>query len=342
MSDESNPSQPKTAQPAKEWKVYTKFGDAGYTMLYGKVKVPKDSPRVWVYGTLDEATSAMGVARATTQYDDIVGDIVDVQGELIGVMGELATAPGVQPPGPPLEESQVSRLEKLIDHYEEERIPTRHFIRPGNSLAGAQLDLARTIVRRAERLLIALSKEEEVNPVMLRYLNRLSDFLYVLARIDEQREIRKRVMSAFESAEKPVLPPGGKSVLDLATCNRLVDAGISRAREIGVPMVLAIVDASGNLVELRRMDDALVVSISLAPNKAWTAAAVRLPTHEIAKASQPGESLYGIDTNLPNFTLVGGGFPLRVGGVVVGAVGVSGGSVEQDIDVAQAMVAALS
>jgi uncharacterized protein GlcG (DUF336 family) len=88
------------------------------------------------------------------------------------------------------------------------------------------------------------------------------------------------------------------------------------------------------------MDNALIVSISLAPNKAYTAATVRLPTQELARLSQPEAPLYGIATNVPNLTLIGGGIPLQQNGRVIGAVGVSGGSVEQDIEVAQAMVAA--
>ena len=129
--------------------------------------------------------------------------------------------------------------------------------------------------------------------------------------------------------------------LCLSDCDRMIEAGIRRANEVGVPMVLSVVDAGGHVMETRRMDDALVVSIALAPHKAYTAATVRMPTQDLARVSQPGESLYGIDVNIPNLTLVGGGLPLRQDGRVVGAVGVSGGSVEQDVDVAQAMVHAL-
>jgi len=128
--------------------------------------------------------------------------------------------------------------------------------------------------------------------------------------------------------------------LTLQECDRLVAAGMQKAQEIGVPMVLAVVDQNGDVIETRRMDDALIISVTLAPHKAYTAATVRLPTHELAQAAQPGQSLYGIDVNLPKITLVGGGLPLKKDGKVVGAVGVSGGSVEQDVAVAQAMVAA--
>ena len=127
--------------------------------------------------------------------------------------------------------------------------------------------------------------------------------------------------------------------LTLQDSNRMVEAGMKRAQEIGVPMVLSVVDQNGDVIESRRMDDALVISVTLAPHKAYTAATVRVPTHVLAEVGQPGGSLYGIDVNLPKVTLVGGGFPLKKDGKVVGAVGVSGGSVAEDIAVAEAMVA---
>ncbi len=330
------------AAPQRQYRIYTKFGDAGQTMLLGKVKVWKDDPRIEVYGTLDEATSALGLARATTRYNDICRDVLDLQGELIGVMTELATPPEVTPVIPPLVEAQVERLERRIDAYEEERIQTRAFVRPGGSPASASLDLARAMVRRAERGLVTLSRQTNVNPALLRYLNRLSDLLYVMARVDEQREIKRLVQRTLASAQEGVsnTQMNAQTGLSLTICDRLIEAGIRRAEEIGVPMVLAVVDASGQLLELRRMDNALLVSVSLAPNKAYTAAVARMPTADLARLAQPGESLYGIDVNLPHLTLLGGGIPIVVNGTVVGAVGASGGAIDQDITVAQAMVEA--
>lgn len=126
--------------------------------------------------------------------------------------------------------------------------------------------------------------------------------------------------------------------LTLTECDRIIQAGIQKAEAIGVPMVLSIVDQNGDVIETRRMDAALIVSITLASHKAYTAAVARMPTAELAKLSQPGQPLFGIEASLPQVTLVGGGIPLIKNGKVVGAVGVSGGSVEQDITVAQAMV----
>lgn len=325
-------------------RIYTRGGDAGETSLLAGGRVAKDDPRVNVYGTLDEATSAMGMARATTDSDDICAVIIELQGELINVMAEVAARPTPEKPAkfkiPQVEQAQVDRLETKLDHYLAEQFPQTGFVRPGISLPASALDVARATVRRAERFLVSLSRTEDVNPVLVKYINRLSDLLYVLARVEEQREIERVVTRSLNA---PVSPGGeaSKLMLTLKDCDRMVEAGMKRALEIGVPMVLAVVNDSGNAVEIRRMDNALEVSVTLAPHKAYTAATVRIATHELAELSQPGQPLFGIDVNMPKMTLVGGGLPLKINNRLLGAVGVSGGSVEQDIDVAQAMVAAL-
>lgn len=332
--------------------IYTRGGDKGQTSLLGGARVPKDSLRIEVYGTLDEATSALGLARATTRHNDICRELIALQGELIGVMAELASPGGDRPQRqkpsiPRVEPAQIEGLERSIDRYELERMPTNQFVRPGGSPAAAAIDIARTFVRRAERRLISLAREEELNGELMRYLNRLSDLLYVIARVDEQREIEQAVVRQLKAlnegpaAARPAANGGNPMTLSLADCDRMVEAGIARAAAIGVPMVLSVVDAGGHVLETRRMDGALVVSVALAPNKAYTAAVVRMPTQDLARLAQPQAALYGIDANLPNLTLVGGGLPLSQGGAVVGAVGVSGGTVEQDIEVAQAMAGVL-
>jgi ATP:cob(I)alamin adenosyltransferase len=329
--------------------VYTRGGDHGQTSLRGGVRVPKDSLRIEVYGTLDEATSTLGLARATSKQDDICRLIIVLQGEFIDVMAELATGtydethPSKPSNGRPLrvEASQVARLEALIDGYETELIPSHHFVRPGGSVASAALDMARTIVRRAERRLVTMGGEDAVNPHLVSYLNRLSDLVYVMARIDEQRSIVDAVKQQLKDPTVAVRHHGGgMAALRLTDCDRMVEAGMRRAEAIAVAMVLTVVDAAGRLVELRRMDGALGISLTLAPNKAHTAAMLRLPTQELAKQAQPNAPLFGIDVNSPNITLIAGGLPLVQDGLVIGAVGVSGGAVEQDIDVAQAMASA--
>lgn len=335
--------------------IYTKGGDKGETSLLGGVRIPKDSLRIEIYGTLDEVTSALGLARAMTAHDDFCKEIIALQSEFIDIMGELASGPydGTQAVSLPRGRSfrtgpqHVERLERLIDQFQAERIPYPHFVKPGGTQAAAAMDMARTFARRAERRLVSLGREESINQDLLRYFNRLSDLLYMMARIDEQREIFRMVetslKTASSTAEPQKVPPPSEPVkqastrLSLTECSCLIEAGLRQASNFGLAMVLAVVDEAGELMEFRRMDGALPVSSKLAPNKAHTAAAVRMATHELAWQAQPGGPLFGIEANIANLTLIGGGLPLKRNGTVVGAVGVSGGTVDQDIAVAIAM-----
>ncbi len=129
------------------------------------------------------------------------------------------------------------------------------------------------------------------------------------------------------------------SEVTLDVAKELIAAAEEKAEEIDVPMCIAVVDDGANLVGFHRMDDALLVSINIAQNKAYSAMAVKLPTDEIGAAAQPGEDLYGIETTDEGRVVTfGGGFPLERDGQFVGGVGVSGGSVDEDMTVAQAAV----
>ena len=133
------------------------------------------------------------------------------------------------------------------------------------------------------------------------------------------------------------------SKLTLDTAKEIVDAAEERAAEIDVPMCIAVTDEGGNLVAFHRMDDALLASIDIARNKAYSSVALRMETQTIQEVSQPGESLYGLgNTNDGRIVTFGGGLPLEDdGGTVVGSIGVSGGSADEDVDVAEAGVDAL-
>jgi uncharacterized protein GlcG (DUF336 family) len=127
--------------------------------------------------------------------------------------------------------------------------------------------------------------------------------------------------------------------MNLELALALIDAAKAKAKEIGVPMVIAVVDAGGNLVALQRMDQALLVSLDIAANKAYSAVAVKVPTHVLAEVAQPGQPLFGIhNTDKGRIVIFGGGFPLSQGNEIIGGVGVSGGSVDQDMLCAEAAV----
>lgn len=131
------------------------------------------------------------------------------------------------------------------------------------------------------------------------------------------------------------------TAVTLDVAKQLVTAAEEKAEEIEVPMCIAVMDEGANLVAFHRMDDALLASVSISQNKAYSSVTLKLDTETVWEVSQPGESLYGIgDTNDGRIITFGGGIPLEVDGNVVGAVGVSGGSVEEDVSVAEAAVEA--
>ena len=168
-------------------KVTTGTGDTGYTGLLGEQRVPKYDPRPDTFGTVDEATSALGLARAATTDPQVKDIIYHVQQELYLLMGELATPPeNYEKMGLRMTIEHVQRLEQVEESLKQEvEIPNK-FIIPGDSLDGAALDLARTIIRRAERMAVKLLHDGVIqNGEVVRYLNRLSDLIFILARYIE-------------------------------------------------------------------------------------------------------------------------------------------------------------
>lgn len=167
-------------------KIYTKTGDDGETGLFGGTRVSKASPRVNAYGEIDELNSAIGVARAHGADDATEGLLSRIQSELFDLGAELAARPGKDVGIPPIDDPQIEALEGAIDEAEAELTPLKSFVLPGGCAAAAHLHLARTICRRAERSLVGLG-DDEVRGAVVRYVNRLSDLLFVLARLANQR-----------------------------------------------------------------------------------------------------------------------------------------------------------
>jgi cob(I)alamin adenosyltransferase len=168
-------------------KVTTGTGDTGYTGLLGEERVAKYDPRPDTFGTVDEATSALGLARAMTQDPQVKKIIFDIQNELYYLMAELATTPeNYEKMGFRMTAEHVQRLEQVEEALKQEvEIPNK-FIIPGDTPDGAALDLARTIIRRAERMAVKLLHAGVIeNGEVVRYLNRLSDLVFILARYTE-------------------------------------------------------------------------------------------------------------------------------------------------------------
>ncbi len=172
-------------------KVYTRTGDAGKTRLAGGQQVWKDSLRVEAYGTVDELNASVGVVRAMNaemmghhaQAEQLEEDLRWIQNKLFDIGGILATAPGQTFKNmPQVTDKDVTRLEKMIDRCQKDLAPLKEFILPGGGKVSGFLHQARTIGRRAERVCVRLSQEEPVEKVIIKYVNRLSDALFVLAR----------------------------------------------------------------------------------------------------------------------------------------------------------------
>jgi cob(I)alamin adenosyltransferase len=176
-------------------KVYTKTGDKGKTRLAGGQQVWKDSLRVEAYGTVDELNASLGVVRAMWLEDtkepmrgQIERELRWMQNKLFDIGGLLATKPRQSFPNmPSVDSADVTRLEDLIDGWQQELHPLKEFILPGGGAIASSLHLARTICRRAERCCVSLMRREKIEGAVIVYLNRLSDALFVLARWIAQR-----------------------------------------------------------------------------------------------------------------------------------------------------------
>ena len=166
--------------------IYTKTGDKGSTSLFDSVRVSKDDLRVESYGTIDELNSSLGLAKNFVEDDDIYNLIRGVQRKLFDVGAELATKDKSKRPVSIIEED-IKFLEENIDKYMEKIKKPDHFIIPGSSKAAGFLHVSRTVCRRAERRIISLSKSDNVSELLIKYVNRLSDFIYTLARYSESK-----------------------------------------------------------------------------------------------------------------------------------------------------------
>lgn len=184
-------------------KIYTKTGDKGETSLIGK-RTRKDDVRVEAYGTVDELNSfvQLAISKMTDELEDIYADFLEISHELLDCGHDLAVATEATPYK--VKSDWTTRLETLIDKYNQETEPLKHFILPGGSELSSIVHICRTITRRAERKIVTLSYEDSMNDDVLTYINRLSDFFFVVARVVNKRlnvedVIYKRSNKVFRS-----------------------------------------------------------------------------------------------------------------------------------------------
>lgn len=319
--------------------IYTKTGDKGQTGLYGGSRVEKDSPKVECYGTLDEAISMLGLAYTETDRKEIKEYINHIQKRMFQAGAEVASDErGLEMLQDKITDADVKYLEGIIDECTEVCGPQREFVVPGVNKSSAALHVARTIVRRSERHLVALAKEAPVREVLRQFINRLSDACYAMARLEETYMQSKDLEALVTKVVKEALDSEAcEQTLDMSleSLKKMAEYAEEKATEMGVPVVFSAVDAGGNLLLLHRMEDALLASIKISWDKAYTACTLKAPTCALADLTVPGGGLYGLQ-NLCDGRLVvfGGGYPIMKDGKVIGAIGVSGGTAEEDMAVA--------
>jgi cob(I)alamin adenosyltransferase len=171
-------------------RIYTRTGDDGTTGLIGGKRVSKDSPSIEACGALDELNALIGVVRSHALPEKVDAVLQTVQNDLFTIGAELATPQDRAPVNGKIHDEDVKRMEMEIDSFQESLAPLKQFILPGGADSGAFLHLARAVARRAERQCVTLSHHEKINPNIFRYLNRLSDLCFVMARyVNQQKSI---------------------------------------------------------------------------------------------------------------------------------------------------------
>jgi len=313
--------------------IYTKKGDKGQTSLLGGSRVTKSSLKVSCYGTLDEANASLGVAYSLVQNEELRENIRVIQKMLFVIGAELASDDrGKETLENRVQYSDVTNLENTIDYLDTIVGPLHEFIIPGDSTASAALHQSRSIIRRAERLVNELGQKEEVREELRKYLNRLSDTIFMLARAEVKLsfidQVKNKVLQKL-NLSKELLS------LTLNMASQLARAAEEYAEKTGVQIVFSVVDQDGNLKLLHRMEGSLQGSIDISKNKAYSAVALKMPTHELASVLKSHIELHGIQAMNDNKNIpLGGGYPLIINGRIVGGIGVSGGTEEQNMGVA--------
>ena len=349
--------------------IYTKGGDKGTTSLVHTKNVSKSDDRIQLEGTIDELTSHIGVVKTMVSDGDTIRFLEKIQETLITVMAGVADPYNreykINDDKTDLLEEEIDRLEALFNR-------PKQFILPGACRLSAEIDVTRTVARRAERALAAVSVKFGSDTGTRKYMNRLADYLYVLARYEDaraaegkkcgQKEIggtgmlteeavgksektdiasgaasRQSIEAADEDVIQAVLRRiGMQSRITLDGAKKLIEKIEQEALRRGKKAVIAVCGPDGNPIAVHVMDGAFLVSFDVALKKAYTSVAVKMSTMELSKLAQPGGTFYGVDKmDGGRIVIFGGGVPLKSGDTIIGGLGISGGTGEEDHSLAE-------
>ena len=338
----------------KQAKFYTGQGDKGLTALTPASQVSKADERVSAVGSVEEIVAALGTVKTATECPIFRGKLERIQKTL------RTLSQGLRDPRSGkyvFSAEEIDFLESDVDKMLEKVSPDAIAnTLPGGNSQSAFLDVAHTTTRRAERDVIAMDRRYAVPAAFKQYLNRLSDYLLVAARYSDylfEKNMAEAPVAPAIPASAPVASApattaptaadalvaevlarlGGPKALDLEKAKKLIAAVEARAKEQGKHAVIAVCNAEGNPIAVHVMDGAFLVSYEVAVKKAYTTVAVKMSTMELSALCQPGGTFYGLQA-LDKVITFGGGIPLYQNGVIVGGLGVSGGTGEEDHDLA--------
>ena len=391
--------------------VYTGYGDKGMTDLSHTKNVSKSDDRICLMGSVEELCSHIGLIRVLVKDGDIIRMLEKIQDTLKKIID------GVSDPYNrefKISEDRTELLEEEIRRMEEVFHGAKLPILPGDSRAAAEIDVTRAVARRAERELALVSVKFGSDTGAKKYMNRLSDYFYVLARyvdtvkaseksedLSEEQETSvkseaaraesseklvdalnaenvhsQNAEAAFTAAQSQQMPvhqetvpeqqavtatAGGSTAMaqndsmavntamiqevlrrmgiqgriTLDSAKRLIEKIEQEALRRNKPSVIAVCGPDGNPVAVHVMDGSYLVSFDVAMKKAYTSVAVKMSTMELSRLTQPGQTFYGLGKMSDNIVIFGGGVPLKVGDTIIGGLGISGGTGEEDNSLAE-------
>lgn len=387
--------------------VYTGYGDKGMTDLSHTKNVSKSDDRICLMGSVEELVSHIGLVRALIGDGDVVRMLEKISETLKKIIDGVSDPYNrefkVSEDRTELLEEEIGRMKEI---FSGEKLP----ILPGDSRVAAEVDVTRAVARRAERELALVSVKFGSDTGAKKYMNRLSDYFYVLARYVDVAKIKEKKAEAAESVQGAVRSENAGTEIVENTANVATNASVANAggqdpqlaqkndvqafnvqdktvtttaggntamaqndsmaantamiqevlKRMGIqgritldsakrliekieqealrrnkPSVIAVCTPDGNPVAVHVMDGSFLVSFDMAVKKAYTSVAVKMSTMELSRLTQPGQTFYGLGKMSDNIVIFGGGVPLKVGDTIIGGLGISGGTGEEDNSLAE-------
>ena len=387
--------------------VYTGYGDKGMTDLYHTKNVSKSDDRICLMGSVEELMSHIGLVRVLVDDVDVVRMLEKISETLKKIIDGVSDPYNrefkVSEDRTELLEEEIGRMKEI---FSGEKLP----ILPGDSRVAAEVDVTRAVARRAERELALVSVKFGSDTGAKKYMNRLSDYFYVLARYVDVAKIKEKKAEAAESVQGAVRSENAGTEIVENTANVATNASVANAggqdpqlaqkndvqafnvqdktvtttaggntamaqndsmaantamiqevlKRMGIqgritldsakrliekieqealrrnkPSVIAVCTPDGNPVAVHVMDGSFLVSFDMAVKKAYTSVAVKMSTMELSRLTQPGQTFYGLGKMSDNIVIFGGGVPLKVGDTIIGGLGISGGTGEEDNSLAE-------